>query len=341
MTTALCDPTKTDCLPDRALGMTLDLNFLEKFVADDSPFYLYPGADWTEDGITLTIQNETDIPVIVFPRYLFFGRLDLVMHAAPGTGIATVVALVSDDNDEIDWEFVGADLNHVQSNYIGKGDPFTPDRTKYHDASNITTAWHQYSIDWTPQSISWLVDGVTMRTLTYTEAKMGTLYPSVETTSSRSIASSKASRRQTPMQCKIYSYVVGKHNASEQDLQWGHGYADLSLAPFTSYIEAARFQDYMNGETSAKEYEYTDMSGSFEAISIIPNPSTIIASSYAPTSTNPNVQTSKPAVDSKHNLNKLNPGAIVGVAVGAVALIVLGILLFFLIRRRKTAKNRP
>jgi len=84
--------------------VTLDLNFLEKFLSDDPIFDYRPlWVDWTHAGVVMTLRNETDNPQMWFTKYLFGGRVDLTMQAAPGAGIATVFALFSDDRDEIDW----------------------------------------------------------------------------------------------------------------------------------------------------------------------------------------------------------------------------------------------
>lgn len=50
-----------------------------------------------------------------------FGRVDIQLKAAPGAGIVSSFVLQSDTLDEIDWEWLGADPDEVQSNYFGKG----------------------------------------------------------------------------------------------------------------------------------------------------------------------------------------------------------------------------
>ena len=40
--------------------------------------------------------------------YFLFGRAEFVVQAAPGPGIISDMMLLSDDLDEVDWEFRGA-----------------------------------------------------------------------------------------------------------------------------------------------------------------------------------------------------------------------------------------
>ena len=47
-----------------------------------------------------------------------FGKVDIELQAAPGAGIVSSFVLQSDTLDEIDWEWLGADPDEVQSNYV-------------------------------------------------------------------------------------------------------------------------------------------------------------------------------------------------------------------------------
>lgn len=50
-----------------------------------------------------------------------FGKVEVVLKAAPGAGIVSSFVMQSDDLDEIDWEWLGSDPDEVQSNFFGKG----------------------------------------------------------------------------------------------------------------------------------------------------------------------------------------------------------------------------
>merc|ERR1711964_70745 len=81
-----------------------------------------------------------------------------------GAGVVTAFILLSDVKDEIDYEFVGVDLEHAQSNYYFQGIP------DYVNGANISLSdtfdnYHTYEINWTPDIVEWIIDGQVGRTL--------------------------------------------------------------------------------------------------------------------------------------------------------------------------------
>lgn len=57
----------------------------------------------TSLGAKFTISEEGDAPTIESDFYIFFGRVEVKMRAANGTGIISTTVMESDDLDEIDW----------------------------------------------------------------------------------------------------------------------------------------------------------------------------------------------------------------------------------------------
>lgn len=53
-------------------------------------------------GAVLTIANTSDAPGLQLKSYIYYGRVDVTMEAAPGVGIVTSVVLIGDDLGEID-----------------------------------------------------------------------------------------------------------------------------------------------------------------------------------------------------------------------------------------------
>jgi hypothetical protein len=145
------------------------------------------------------------------------------------------------------------------------------------------------------------------------------------------------------MQPRVYSYVPCRSNMSISDPQCGLGYVNATQGPFTAYITRVTMHDYMNGNTSAKEYIYTDKSGSYQAISVVLNPTTIISSTSTSTSTtaaqsSTSTQSAKPTHTSTQPKG-LNAGAIAGIVIGGfVVLLVIG-LVFFFVRHRKLKRQ--
>jgi beta-glucanase (GH16 family) len=84
---------------------------------------------------------------------------------------------MSDEKDEIDWEWTGGrDNKFGQTNYFIKGNL---DYTKsfYSDTWSLTSqTYHDYTVEWTKDAIKWGIDGKVVRTLTASSQPPGS-YP--------------------------------------------------------------------------------------------------------------------------------------------------------------------
>lgn len=107
-------------------------------------------------------------------------------------------------------------------------------------------------------------------------------------------------------------------------------------------------RDDMNGNTSAKQYIYTDRSGDYRAISVVPNPSTIISSTSSATSTptasgltTSATSTPKPTQDStSSSSHHVDSGVIAGGVIAGVAAVLIVALVFVFWRRTKARTAR-
>lgn len=247
-----CNPLKKTCPADEAFGGKVTCDFTQG--ACDS----FESADGTSlkydsKGASFEILKESNAPTIHTGKYIFFGRIDVVVQAADGQGIVTSAVLQSDDLDEIDWEWVGGDNAQVQTNYFSKGDTTTYDRGAYHPVANPLGSYHKYSVDWTSTAVNWLIDDKVVRTLTAADAKGGAAFP------------------QTPMQIKLGTWVAGGKDSAKGTVEWAGGYTDFTKAPFNAYYKSITIVDYAGGdapckEGSVEEYTYGDNSGSWESI---------------------------------------------------------------------------
>ncbi|PHH60376.1 hypothetical protein CDD81_1814 [Ophiocordyceps australis] len=250
-----CNPTKKTCPPNPALGSKVDCDFTK---GDCGFFGKAVGTDIKHNGngAEFSISQDSDAPTIRGNKYIFFGRVDVEAQAAPGRGIVTSVVLLSDDLDEIDWEWLGGDAGHVQTNYFSKGDTSVYDRSASHPVAAATTQFHKYSIEWTSSAIVWSIDGQPVRTLASDAAKGGAAFP------------------QTPMQVKLGTWVAGRKDAPEGTVTWAGGRADYSQSPFVGYYKSISIVDYAGKDKPAnggiKEYVYGDQSGSKQSIKIVP-----------------------------------------------------------------------
>jgi len=197
------------------------------------------------DGAIFRVEKAKDAPTIVSDFYIMWGKVEVVMKAAPGAGIVSSVVLESDDLDEIDWEWVGATPGEAQSNYFGKGNTGAYDRGATHPVTS-QAQFHTYGVEWTAEKTDWLIDGNVVRTLTPSQVQ-GDFYP------------------QTPMQLRIGSWAAGDPGNAQGTIEWSHGPTDYTKGPFDMVVQSIMVQDYSTG----KEYTYSDKSGSSQSIKAV------------------------------------------------------------------------
>lgn len=130
---------------------------------------------------------------------------------------------------------------------FGKGNTTTYDRAIYYPIASPQTIFHTYTVDWTPEHITFAVDGVVLRTLNYADANGGANYP------------------QTPMRLKLGNWAGGAPGNAPGTIQWAGGETDFSAAPFTMYVKSVKVTNY----NPAQEYKWTDKSGSYKSIKVI------------------------------------------------------------------------
>ncbi|KAF1735392.1 putative glycosidase crf1 [Beauveria bassiana] len=198
-------------------------------------FHTMAGKAVTYDsrGAIVAMDAPGQAPTLRSDNYLFFGRVDVEMQAAPGKGIVTSLVLLSDDLDEIDFETVGFDNKQIQSNYFSKGDDSVFDRGGNHAVDNPLGAIHKYTFEWTPEKIDWIINGAVV---------------------------------------KLGAWVAGYEGGRPGTIEWSGGIADFSNGPATAIYKSVKVVDYAGGSSATdkdvKEYVYGDHSGSAKSIKI-------------------------------------------------------------------------
>ena len=241
-TSTACNPTNATCPPDAALGKAIFYDFTK---GPSSDFSLSTGAfpTFTSSGAQFAIAKHLDAPTMSSNWYIMFGHYDVVLKAAPGQGVISSVVLQSDDLDEIDLEWLGANDTNVQSNYFGKGNTQVYDRGQDLPNPGAQEDFHTYSLDWTADHLTWSIHGQVLRTLTPATADVNQ-YP------------------QTPMKLKIGTWASGDPSDPPGVIEWGGGPIDYSKGPFTMTVQSVRVIDYSTGPM----YSYSDMSGTWQSI---------------------------------------------------------------------------
>ena len=220
--------------------MAIDVDFAKGEVNSFAP----SGGSVTygSGGVSFTVSGSGQAPQLTSVFYIMFGRVEVTMKAAPGAGIVSSLVLQSDDLDEIDLEWLGADSSTVQTNYFGKGQAAGYNRGEFNPAPNNQAEYITYTVDWTSERIVWYVGGTAVRTTTASEA--GDQYP------------------QTPMQVKFGSWSGGDPANPPGTIEWARGPTDYSQGPFSMLVKSAVVSDYSTG----KSYTYSDNSGTWQSI---------------------------------------------------------------------------
>ena len=202
--------------------------------------------DYSGEGGAFSIRRRFDSPTIQSNFYIFFGTVEVIMKAAAGQGIISSIVLESDDLDEVDWELMGGNTTHAETNYFGKGNTTSFDRAIYYPTHEPQKNFHNYTINWTKEKLEWFIDGALVRTLKYDEANGGLNFP------------------QTPMNIRLGIWAGGDASMPNGTVEWAGGPTDYSQGPYTMWISSLRVKDASKGST----YTYGDKTGSWQSIKI-------------------------------------------------------------------------
>lgn len=87
-------------------------------------------ANWVSSGTPVVYNNESVLltmaastvgTLLTSTRYVWYGKISATLTTSQGAGVVTAFIMMSDVKDEIDFEFVGTDLESAQSNYYFQG----------------------------------------------------------------------------------------------------------------------------------------------------------------------------------------------------------------------------
>ncbi|KAL2130592.1 hypothetical protein VTI74DRAFT_6204 [Chaetomium olivicolor] len=250
---------------------------ITKYLGDPSQ------ADWVGQGepvvyngnVLLTMPPKSVGTVLATSTYMWYGNVKAKMKTSRGRGVVTAFILLSDVKDEIDYEFVGVDLQTAQTNYYFQGIP------NYDNSANITVSdsydnWHEYEIQWTPDEIKWLVDGKVGRTKKRSETWNST--------------SNQWAFPQTPARVQISIWPGGLESNAKGTIDWAGGLIDWNSQEIKDYgYYFATFGEITvecyktnspPGTNKGKSYYYNDASGTNNTV-VDSNKNTILKSFLA------------------------------------------------------------
>jgi len=226
-------------------------------------------ADWVasgtpiiyKDNVLLTMAPETVGTLLASTTYMWYGNVKAKFKTSRGQGVVTAFILLSDVKDEIDYEFVGVELETAQSNYYWQGVP------SYINSQNISLSdtfsnYHTYEIDWTPDTITWLVDGqvgrVKKRSETWNATTNQWQYP------------------QTPARVQLSLWPAGLTSNGKGTVDWAGGLVDWNsqdiqtngyyYAAFESVTISCYNATSSPGTNTGVSYTYNGYTGTNETV---------------------------------------------------------------------------
>ncbi|KAJ1899343.1 putative glycosidase CRH2 [Kickxella alabastrina] len=128
-------------------------------------------ANLANEQLELTLTKQSDGKgfgaVVIGTRAIQYGTVTAVVRSGcRSTGVVSSLIIRNDKiGDEIDFEFVGADKLTVQSNYYWHNELDYTKMVKSSRLPDTTEAYHTYQVVWAPDSIQWLVNGNSFRTV--------------------------------------------------------------------------------------------------------------------------------------------------------------------------------
>lgn len=109
---------------DYKLKSLSDVQDISKYLGDATK------ANWMVSGkpvvynnnaLLLTMAPDTVGTLMASTHYVWYGKISATMTSSQGQGVVTAFIMMSDVKDEIDFEFVGTDTEHVQTNFYSQG----------------------------------------------------------------------------------------------------------------------------------------------------------------------------------------------------------------------------
>lgn len=134
--------------------------------------------DWTVDQgqiintnssggeMALTLTQAGGGSRVSSTQYVHYGTITTRLKTGRWAGVVTAFITMSNIKDEIDWEFPGAKTTEGQTNFFWEG--LIPSQTAGNTSSGLTDTfsnYHDYSIDWQPNTLTWSIDGKVVRTV--------------------------------------------------------------------------------------------------------------------------------------------------------------------------------
>ncbi|OAP56227.1 hypothetical protein AYL99_09406 [Fonsecaea erecta] len=235
-----CDPVNSfsldSCVPAPVCqSKTYDFSNLDGVVPNTKYLGDATQADWVSSGspleynnsVLLTMAEGTVGTLLASTRSVWYGKVNARFATSAGAGVVTAFILLGNSKDEIDFEFVGTQLTSAQTNFYSQGVPVYTNGGNTTGLSDVHANFHDYEIDWQPDSITWSIDGNAVRTLNREDTWNATAnryyYP------------------QTPCQVQLSLWPGGLPSNGEGTIEWAGGLVQWNSPYMTNGYYYAQF----------------------------------------------------------------------------------------------------
>ncbi|KAJ7269631.1 glycoside hydrolase family 16 protein [Mycena rebaudengoi] len=195
--------------------------------ADEYDFILESGnimnTNTSGGELAMLLTKENGGTRISSTRYLHYGTVTATMKTGRWAGIVTAFITMSNVKDEIDWEFPGNTTTEGQSNYFWQGVVTQPNHGGFTKGlSDTFSNYHDYTIDWKPDQMNFLVDGKVVRTIKKADTVVDGVsqYPS------------------TPSRIQFSIWPAGTASSAAGTVQWSGGLINYQDP---DYVSAGHF----------------------------------------------------------------------------------------------------
>ncbi|KAI0180626.1 hypothetical protein GGR52DRAFT_252782 [Hypoxylon sp. FL1284] len=265
-----CDPRMSfsldACVPAPVCeSRTMKMDSTDR-IADVQDYLGDPSkADWVAQGkpvshngnVLLTMPAHSAGTVLASTVYMWYGNVKAKIKTGRDAGVVTAFILLSDVKDEIDFEWVGTELDIAQTNYYFQGIPDYTHSTNITSLSNTNEEFHTYEIKWSPDKIEWYVDD----TLRRTQQKADTW----------NSTSNQWDFPQTPARVQLSIWPGGDSKNAKGTVDWAGGPIDWDSDDIkkdkyyyatVGEIDIDCYQtDKAPGTNSGKSYTYNNIKG--------------------------------------------------------------------------------
>jgi len=253
------------CAPEPVCeSKTTNFNSMDRITSKTEYLGDASKTDWVMDGqaviyndnVLLTMAEGTVGTLLASSVYMWYGNVQATFKTSRGAGVVTAFILLSDVKDEIDYEFVGAGLETAQTNFYFQGIP------NYDNSANISLSdtfdnYHTYEVDWTPDSITWKVDGQVGRVKNRADTWNAT--------------ANRWDFPQTPARVQLSLWPGGLATNAQGTIDWAGGLVDWNsqdiqnngyyYATFQSVTISCFNATSAPGTNTGVSYTYSDVSG--------------------------------------------------------------------------------